>query len=92
MMTFEKTNNCGMINFLEELNETVKRLKVRGPITLVIDNHKSHYVQHVKSYYSRFSLLQLPRYSSNLSPVETVWSLLKAEVSKQIDRMPRELT
>ena len=65
---WDSTNRHGWSNFLIELKKLIQEKHVRGPVTLVIDNHKVHWSYAVRKHYEGFHVLFLPAYSSFLNP------------------------
>ena len=85
------TNQVGWKMFLRDVKEHVDSQYVSSPPTLVIDNHSVHKAKGVMPYYEGFNVLFTPPYSSDLNAIETVWAIMKAKLSKELDRLPREL-
>ena len=50
-----------------------------------------HHSKKVRDAYDGFKLLFLPSYSSHLSGVERLWSVVKKELGTHLDRIPYEL-
>ena len=68
------------IAFLEHL----LRVYVEGPIILIVDNYSSHTAYLVRDWlgeHPRLQLDYLPKYCSQLNPVENIWLRLKNKVA-----------
>ncbi len=72
-------NQLAYLSFLENFKE-----KRNGkPTILVIDNYPSHLTDNVKKFYKKeeswLTILQLPKYSPDLNPIEYIWKYIKGK-------------
>jgi len=72
-------NQFSFLNFLENF-----KIKRNGkPTILVIDNYPSHLTDNVKKFYkeeeSWLNIIQLPKYSPDLNPIEYIWKYIKGK-------------
>ena len=80
------------IGFLEHL----LALYASGPLILIVDNYSSHTARSVKAWLSehpQLRLFYLPKYCSQLNPVENIWLRLKSPMAadRLYGSMPRLL-
>lgn len=87
---FDESNNSDHFgHFLIALKEKCQGRKV----TIVQDNlriHHSHAVQHI--YNKVFTRTMLPTYSSELNPIERLWSVLKRKWTQNLFNISEDLT
>lgn len=79
---FVSDRNFNQFVFLSFL-ENFKR-KRNGKLTiLVIDNYPSHLTSNIKKFYkeeeSWLAIIQLPKYSPDLNPIEYIWKYIKGK-------------
>ena len=91
-MLWKGTNRAGWKAFLRKLKQHTDEQYIRGPFNIVIDNHSAHRSKAMIPDYDGFKVLFLPAYSSFLSSIETIWSLLKDKLAKNTARISREIT
>jgi len=74
--TAPTTNKETALEFLQSMNAN---RSIRGKV-MVLDNHRAHYSYYFRDYAEEngMNLLFLPPGSSQLNPIETVWSMVKA--------------
>lgn len=79
---FEDNNNSDLFsNFIRGLKSKCEGRRV----VLVLDNLRIHYTKKLDDVYdSDFKEMFLPTYSSELNPIETLWSLLKRKWIKEL--------
>lgn len=77
----EKTNKESVMEFLEKLKTQVETRAV-----IVMDNHQSHHTDVVKEVIEKIGLdvLYLPLQTSELNPIERVWSILKRKWADKV--------
>jgi len=72
-----KFNQYVYLDFMEEF----KKNRAGKPTILVIDNYPSHLTDNVKKFYkneeSWLTIINLPKYSPDLNPIEYVWKFIK---------------
>ena len=86
------TDKNALKHFLLTLQSKIEEKHLPTPITLVLDNHPSHYAHQVRPYYENtFNLMFTPPYSSFFNSQETVWSAVKAALNKYFARHSREI-
>ena len=78
-LAWRGTFPMGWKQFLILLREFKERQHIVDDVTLVLDNHPCHKDKSLSHLYTGFRLLFLPAYSSVLSSIETLWSLVKLE-------------
>ena len=89
-MLHRGTNQTGWKMFLRDVKEHLDQ-QYETNATLVIDNHAVHRARGVVPFYDGFRVLFTPPYCSDLNSIETVWAILKARLSKRLNRITEEL-
>ena len=57
-----------------------------------MDNHGAHTSKESRKRYAPLRILYTPAHSSDLSSIETVWSILKQKIAKTLYRIPYNLS
>ena len=64
-------------------SHSIRQKNPDRPIIIVCDNFSSHFAEYVDKTVEKLDLLRvaLPRYSSDLNPIEQIWKSLKRDLS-----------
>lgn len=81
--TSYRFNQHEFIAFLKKLLQ-----KIKQPVTLFLDGHKSHKTQAVKDFlkqHTRLKLHFLPKYSPKLNPIEHLWGYIRRKRTNNVE-------
>lgn len=81
--TSKRFNQFEFITFLKKLLQ-----KIKQPIKLFLDGHRSHKTQAVKDFlakHKRLNLEFLPKYSPKLNPIEYLWGYVRRKRTNNIE-------
>ena len=76
-MTHNRTNSVGFAKFMKKLSEHCEQNHIAGPKYLILDGHSVHRSNKLADSFDGFQVLMLPAYSSHLSCIESLLSLMK---------------
>ena len=89
-------NGCSVITFLErtrtnnfcEFLDEVRNKNPYGTICLILDNYSVHKAKavEVKANKMNIILVNLPKYSPDLNPIEYIWKSIKRIISRTFIR------
>ena len=90
-LVFKLGKTTDTLNFVEFIEEIINKMDLakfnyRKPV-LVMDSHAVHKSRGTRPWLKKFRVLYLPAYSSYLNPVESVWSLMKRNIHKELARI-----
>ena len=85
-------NENNNANHFEDFLIGLKQKCQGKKVIIVLDNLRIHYAKKLLYIYdARFKLMYLPTYSSELNPIERLWSLLKRRWSQSLQLYVEEL-
>lgn len=85
-MTYSLTDGTRGVHVHALMSKVLRQLEDPEEAVLVWDNHKAHYNAECREMLinAGVDILPLPTYSSNLNPIEHVWSVLKVHYVREL--------
>ena len=92
LVHYHVINESNNANHFEDFLIGLKQKSQGRRVLIVLDNLRIHYAKKIQYIYDKvFKVMYLPTYSSELNPIERLWSLLKRRWCQSLQLHVEEL-